>query len=180
MFRNLSAAILALILATAASAAGRQAPSAARPAAPGQTVTRPPAKVLPGTRSSVFTVIQGNVLSSTNEQMPGALVRLRDARFGRVVDTQITDKSGMFAFRTVDPGSYIVELMGLDQSILATSQILTVNAGEAVSAIVKLPLHVPPFAGLMGNAPSAAALATQAAASGIAAVIPTAPVSPVQ
>jgi hypothetical protein len=110
------------------------------------------------------------------------LVRLRDARFGRIVDTQVTDKSGIFAFKVVDPGSYIVEMVANDQTLLAASQILQVNAGDAVSAVVKLPLRIPPFAGLLGSniAPTAALIASQATATGIAAVVPTAPVSPIQ
>jgi len=129
-----------------------------------------------------LTTIQGNALSSTNGQMNGVIVRLRDARFGRIVDTQLTDKSGMFAFKAVDPGSYIVEVMSNNQSILAASQLLNVNPGEAISAVVKLPFRIPPFAGLMGTTttPSAAAVATQAAASSIVAVVPTSPISPTQ
>jgi len=153
-----------------------------------QPVTGTPgtaAKSVPARASgprSVLTVIQGNALSSTNAPMPDTLVRLRDARFGRVIETQITDKAGMFAFKVVDPGSYIVEIVGNDQTLLAASQILNVNAGDAISAVVKLPFRVTPFAGLLNSsiAPSAAMMATQAAATGIAAVVPTAPVSPNQ
>lgn len=131
---------------------------------------------------NVLTVIQGNALNSANGPMPNTLVRLRDARFGRVIETQITDKSGMFAFKILDPGSYIVEMLGNDQTLLAASQILNVNAGDAISAVVKLPFRVTPFAGLLNSsiAPSAAMMATQAAATGIAAVVPTPPVSPNQ
>jgi hypothetical protein len=132
-------------------------------------------------KENALTTIQGNALTSTNGQMNGAIVRLRDARFGRIVDTQVTDKSGMFAFKSVDPGTYIVEIVGNDQAtILAASQLLNVNAGEAVSAVVKLPFKVPPFAGLMGSSstPSATVVATQAAVSSIAAVVPTIPISP--
>jgi hypothetical protein len=77
----------------------------------------------------------------------------------------------------------VVEIMGVDQKTpLATSQILSVNAGEAAMAIVKLPFRVLPFAGILNSsvAPSAAMMATQAAATGIVAVVPTAPVSPNQ
>jgi hypothetical protein len=43
-------------------------------------------------------------------------------------------------------------------------------------------MHIPPFAGLLGSniAPTAALIASQATATGIAAVVPTAPVSPIQ
>ncbi len=129
-----------------------------------------------------LTIIQGNALDSANGPMSNVVVRLRDARFGRIVDTQLTDKSGLFTFRGIDPGSYIVEIVANDQSILAASQLLNVNAGEALSAVVKLPLRVPPFAGLIGAAApsSATAIATQAVASGIVALVPTSPVSPNQ
>jgi hypothetical protein len=133
-----------------------------------------------GTLSNALTVIQGNALSSANAPLPDALVRLRDAHFGRVIETRLTDKSGMFEFKVVDPGTYIVELLGQDQRVLAASQILNVNAGDAVSAIVKLPSRMTPSSGLLNSAiaPLAAMLVTQAATTGIAAVVPTAPVSP--
>jgi hypothetical protein len=172
-----------LAIASALVIVGASWSVSAQPVSVGpRNVTKSTVPRLPGSRSNVLTIIQGNALNSTNAPMPNTLVRLRDARFGRVVETQTTDKSGMFAFKVLDPGSYIVELLGNDQTLLAASQILNVNAGDAVSAIVKLPFRVTPFAGLLNSsiAPSAAMMATQAAATGIAAVVPTAPVSPNQ
>ena len=100
----------------------------------------------------MFSTIQGNALTSTNGALANAFVRLRDARVGQIVETQVTDQSGLFAFPAVDPGSYIVEIMGQDQySVLAASQMLNVGPGEAVSAIVKLPFKIPPFAGVLGQ-----------------------------
>ena len=132
-------------------------------------------------KTDAFTTIQGNALTSTNGPLNDMTVRLRDARFGRIVDTQVTDKSGLFAFKAIDPGSYIVEIMSNDQSIMAASQMLNVNAGQAVSAVVKLPFRIPPFAGILGqttSTPTAAAIVTEAAASSIASVVPTVPTSP--
>ena len=105
-----------------------------------------------------------------------------DGVSGRIVDTEITDKSGLFAFRNVDPGTYIVEMMGDESTVLAASQLLNVNAGEVVSAVVKLPFRVPPFASAMGvnSTPTASLLAAQAAANGVIAVATTTPVSPNQ
>jgi hypothetical protein len=178
MPRIVAAASLLLVVAGSWSVSA-QAPTAVAPRTAVKSTTP---RLLPGTRSGVLTTIQGNALDSTNGPMPYALVRLRDARIGRVVDSQLTDTSGLFAFKVVDPGSYIVEMLGNDQTLLAASQILNVNAGEAVSAVVKLPFRVPPFAGLLGSSStsSAALIAAQAAANGIAAVVPTAPVSPVR
>jgi hypothetical protein len=163
-------AVAALHVAAQQPAAPRTGPAAAVPRA---TIARATPRVdaprlLPGTRPNVFTTIQGNALTSTNASLTGANVRLRDARIGQIVDVQTTDKSGLFSFRTVDPGSYIVEIVSPDQSsVLAASQVLNVGPGDAVSAVVKLPFRAPTFAGALGATPSATAVTTQAAASGL-------------
>src|SRR4051794_10467447 len=149
------------------------------------------ATVVPAVRSTVskaallkahehaLTTIQGNALNSTNGELNGALVRLRDARFGRIVDTQMTDKSGLFAFKAVDPGSYVVEIVSAQRSVLAASQLLTVDAGQAVSAVVKLPFGIPMgVLGSAGSTPTATVITTQAALSSVVAVVPTIPISP--
>ena len=177
---NPSLAVASLIAAGTLSVGAQQpaAPAMVARAMAGTTITRAAvAKV----RTTDLTSIQGNALSSTNGPLNDIGVRLRDARFGRIVDTQLTDKSGLFVFKAIDPGSYIVEVMANDQTVLAASQLLNVNAGEAVSAVVKLPFRLPPFGGgLVGSSstPSATAISAQAAASGIVAVTPTGPISP--
>jgi hypothetical protein len=176
------AALLALIATPPIHA--RQAPAAASVPAvsvPAKDGAIPSMKVA-SEKLTASTVIQGNALDSTDGQLSNAVVRLRDARFGRIIETQYTDQSGMFTFKSIEPGTYIVEIVGKDQSILAASQLLNVNAGEAVLAVVKLPFHVPPFAQLMGTSTtqSAALVLLQAAASGITALVPTAPISPNQ
>ena len=176
MSRLLSIATVSVISITALPvAAQKQGPTSVTPAT--STVSK---AALARAKERSLTTIQGNALSSTNGPLTGVLVRLRDARFGRIVDAQLTDRSGLFAFKAVEPGSYIVEIMASDQSILAASQLLIVNAGEAVSAVVKLPFRLPTFAGIMGSTitPTAAAVATAAAVSSVAAVVPTIPISP--
>jgi hypothetical protein len=154
----------------------QQQPRGAAAAVPRSTFARAlpariaPPKMLPGTRPNVFSMIQGNALTSTNAALTDATIRLRDARVGQIVETRRTDQAGLFAFPTVDPGSYIVELIGLDQvSVLAASEVLNVGPGEAVSALVKLPFNAPPvIADRLGRStPSATVLTTQAAAAGI-------------
>ena len=137
---------------------------------------------VPRSKSVGLGTIQGNALDSTNRKMIGARMRLRDARFGQIVDTQLTDKSGIFTFGKLEPGSYIVEIMADDQSILAASELLNVDSSQVVTAIVKLPFRIPSAAGAAGGAAKSTAwiIATQAIASSIAAVVPTRPVSPNQ
>jgi hypothetical protein len=146
-------------LAIAATSVYAQAPAAAAAT-----------KLLPGTRAGVLSSIQGNAVSSTNGSLTNTLVRLRDARFGHIIDTVMTDKQGMFAFRGVDPGNYVVEVMSpANQAVLASSPVLNVSTGEAVSALVKLPFRIPPFAGLLGNAGQTTASAVTTAAQAVTA-----------
>ena len=127
-------------------------------------------KLLPGTRAGILSSIQGNAVSASNGSLPDTLVRLRDARYGRIVDTVTTDKQGMFAFRGVDPGNYVVEVMSpANQAVLASSPVLNVSTGEAVSALVKLPFRIPPFAGLLGNTGQTTASAVSSAAQAVTA-----------
>jgi hypothetical protein len=127
--------------------------------------------LFPGTRSGVLTTIRGNALDSMGGPLVDSPVRLRDARSGHITDNQTTDKSGLFEFHNVEPGSYIVEMVAPDRSVLAASQMLNVNAGDAVSAVVKLPFRIPPFAGVLGHsAQSATMIAAAAGASQVLAV----------
>jgi hypothetical protein len=154
---------LALLGATPISAqhVGATAPLAApvRTAVP---------RVLPGTRASAFSTIKGNAIDSTDKALPHTKVRLRDASFGRVVDKQITDNTGLFAFRTVDPGPYVVELLGIDEKVLAASALVNVGAGQSVSVVVQLPIGVSPSGTVLGHAnPHAGAVMAAAGDSGV-------------
>ena len=162
-----------------AAQAAAQNPPAGPPAAPSVPVQAPGPAVLPGTPDSAFATILGSALSPTNTGLPNTVMQLRDARLGRVVAVKTTDQIGAFAFRLVDPGTYIIELLGSDQSIQATSQLLNVDAGDSITVIVKMPSRLEAFAGFLGRSvPQAAAIAAAAAAAGVLAVQSTTDVSP--
>jgi hypothetical protein len=163
MFRHLFAILCFCLCTGLPGSVSAQQPVAGSPA----RLTSP--VVLPGTRDRAFTMIQGTALDPTNAPLPGMTVRLRNARNGRAADTRQTDAAGLFAFRAVDPGSYVVELLAPDRTaVLASSQLLNLNAGDAVTAIVKLPFRIAPFAGVLGHStPQAAVITAAAAASGV-------------
>jgi hypothetical protein len=191
MHRILSLAVGAVLVSASVQVLAQQpqAPRATRTVTPQQAPVARATSVVPTTapramagtptvmRTTVLTTIQGNTLTSTNGPLPGVIVRLRDARIGRIVDTQVSDRSGLFEFKVVDPGVYIVEIMGDDQTVLAASQLLSVNSGEVISAIVKLPLRVLPLAGVLGT-PSALAVTAAAGAAQVLAVQTTTDTSP--
>lgn len=129
-----------------------------------QVMGRQAGRVLPGTRNSMFGTIQGNALNAANGPLPEAIVRLRDARYGKVSNTELTDQAGLFAFGTVDPGSYVVELIDRSNVVLATSELLTVGPGQTASAIVKLPSRIQTFGGFFSHGVQQALAVTAAAA----------------
>jgi hypothetical protein len=120
-------------------------------------------------RAGVFATIQGTAVNWTNAAMPNTVIRLRDARLGRVVDTVTTDKLGAFEFRALDPGSYVVEMMApANDAVVAATPIINVSSGQSVSALVKLPFRIPPLGGILGHSlPSALAVTSAAAAAGV-------------
>jgi hypothetical protein len=121
-------------------------------------------RVLPGTRNSMFGTIQGNALNAANGPLADAMVRLRDARYGKVSNVELTDHAGLFAFGTVDPGNYVVELIDRSSVVLATSELLTVGAGDTASAVVKLPSRVQTLGGFFSHGVQQALVVTSAAA----------------
>ena len=149
-------------------------PLLAQSPAPGVAATAKPAAgstLLPGSRSNVLSTVEGKATDANNVPLPNTLVRLRDARRGGIVDSTVTDKQGVFIFRNVDPGNYVVEVLDQTKKVIATSAILNVGTGEAVSAVVTLPYRISAFAGLLGSSGStAAAIGTAVQAVTVAAV----------
>jgi hypothetical protein len=176
MYRILTLVAVVVVAVNPSSLAAQQTASETAPTLrPGPVVSGGPSptsvvpRLLPGTKTNVFSSIQGTALNSTNGAMPNTLMRLRDARFGRIVDTVTTDKSGLFTFRGIDPGSYVVEMMGpANEAVVAATPIINVGSGQVASTILKLPFKIPPFAGILGHTTaSALAVASAAAASGV-------------
>ena len=157
MSRTIVTAAAALLVASASAFA--QAPAAS--VAP---------KLLPGTRAGILSSIQGNAVNQSNNSLVDTVVRLRDARYGRVVSSVTTNKQGMFSFQGIDPGSYVVEVMAPAQNaVMASSPVLNVGTGETISALVKLPFRIPPFAGLIGNTTQTTTQAVSTAAQAVTA-----------
>lgn len=126
----------------------------------------------------VTTAIEGRALKGTNAPIPQAMLRLRNVASGAILATRLADDAGRFAFTSVEPGVYLVELVNERNKVLAVSQTFTVVRGETVATFVRLSEKNPWFDGLFGNA--AMAVATGAATAGVAAVSPDAitPVTP--
>ena len=134
---------------------------------------QPPPTGTPGAQPGTLTTnqtgaISGDVRTGDKDPASRRTVQLRDAQSGRVVATNTTDKAGAFTFSGVQPGSYIVEVLGANQSVLAASSVLTVQAGQTLSVVLGLPIAAGGILG--GTAGTAAMIAAGAAAAGVLAV----------
>jgi hypothetical protein len=85
-------------------------------------------------------VIQTTAVNALNSVLANTVVRLRDARLGRIVDQSVTDKQGRHTFNGLDRGNYIVELVSPDQTTLAATTLINVNGGETAAVVVRLPV----------------------------------------
>jgi len=132
--------------------------------APWRTAAQSRQSTVNGSQTALAT-IRGTALDGGNLPLSSSAIRLRDARSGRVVGTVMSDKLGTFTFRGVDPGSYIIEVMAADKTmVLAASGVINVSAGEAVTTLVQLPFKAPPLSGALGRTAGAALLVLGAAA----------------
>jgi FtsP/CotA-like multicopper oxidase with cupredoxin domain len=139
-------------------------------------VTDPPrtaasaTKAGPGGRDVNATLIMGAAWHADNSPIPYARLRLRNAATGRMHAHTIANELGQFAFRSVETGSYIVELVTEAGKVLTVGQTFSVAPGETVATFVRLGTRVPWFNGFFANA--AAAVSATAAATGVTAVAP--------
>lgn len=112
--------------------------------------------------------IQTTAFNALNKVLAGTVIRLRDARLGRIVDQSLTDNQGNHTFKDLDRGNYIVELVSTTQTTLAATPLISVNAGETATAIVRLPLKPSVLGTLLGQQSSSVATAGAFGSSGSA------------
>jgi hypothetical protein len=129
---------------------------------------QPTAPAVEGARAGLSAAIQGTAVNWTNAALASAPVRLRDARLGRAIQNAVTDRFGAFEFRGLEPGSYVIELMGSRSDVLAATPIINLNSGQSVAALVKVPFKNPPLGGALGKSlPAALAITSAAVAAGV-------------
>ena len=112
--------------------------------------------------------IQGSAINSSNGVLVNALVRVRDARLGRIVDQSLTSKVGAYTFKGLEPGNYVVELVSKNRMTIGTSSLISANAGQTVTAVVRLAFTPSLLGAILGQQ----APATSAVAAGFGDVIP--------
>src|SRR4029453_1231795 len=112
MYRVTSIAFIAFATMATHASAQNQAP---RPLAP---------------RPSALSTITAKAEDAAGVSLPNALVRARDARYGRIAATPVNNKADGVVFEGLDSGLYVVEIITATRQVLAASGLTAVNAGE--------------------------------------------------
>ena len=135
------------------------------PVAAGQ---QPSAPAVQGARAGLSAAIRGRPSTGRTRRWRARRCGFAMRRLGRAVQNAVTDRFGAFEFRGLEPGSYVVELMGSGSDVLAATPIINLNSGDSVAALVKLPFKNPPLAGAFGKSlPAALAITSAAVAAGV-------------
>lgn len=89
--------------------------------------------------SDALVELNGIARTTTNAAVRFAPLRLRDARTGHIVGVTTSDQNGVFTFGGIRPGFYVVEITDNAGRVLATSPLISANAGDVIATLVKLP-----------------------------------------
>lgn len=132
--RNLLAVMLLTTLGMSVSAEQRREvqliPPPASPAVRLSTPWRP--------SNSTATRLLGAVIDVTQVPVTYVKVQLRDLGTGLVLATSTTDDKGEYAFDLAEPGTYVVEMMVLDNHVLALSNAVSLARYETAQTVVRL------------------------------------------
>jgi hypothetical protein len=158
---------LVAVVAAAAAAQGTFVRPAQRPAAP---VSGP---VVPIPTSNA---VMGGVRDPGDKPVANAQLQLRNLRGGTIDRATTADAEGAFAFRAIEPGTYVVEMIAAGGVVVAVSEATTVGTGEVVQTLVRLTARTRTFGWWMGSTADSAV--AQAASSGVLAVDPGVAASP--
>ena len=110
--------------------------------------------------------IFGVARTSLNMPIPYARVSLRSIRTGQLLARGVANAEGLFSFFNLDPNAYIIELLGADGAVVATSPMMTMERGDVRQTEVRVPVAASTVQTSFGNTlASTLPLATTVAAS---------------
>lgn len=170
MARACTIVLLALIVAVASVAAQPGAFVRA------DRMGMPPIEDAPGAFTASTNALIGTARAADRSPIPEARLQLRSLRSGQIVQTTTADADGRFAFRSLEPGTYLVEMTLADGSVVALSEAVTIGAGEIVQTLVQLASRTRTFGWWFGS--TTASALSSAAGLGVLTLEPGAPASP--
>lgn len=85
-----------------------------------------------------FNGIVGRARTLTNQPVPYGRVILRNTRTGLIEARTTADQEGRFSFLDVSQSGYVIELVGADGSVIASSELVSVQNGDVRQATVRV------------------------------------------
>jgi hypothetical protein len=85
------------------------------------------------------TQIIGTVIDMRQVPVANAKVRLRNLNTGRIEQEAQTNEKGEYAFAVAEPGTYVVEMVMADGTIIALSNAGALARYETLQTVVQLP-----------------------------------------
>jgi len=93
----------------------------------------------------------GVARTSLNASIPHARIVLRNIRTGEALAQATANEEGQFTFLDVEANTYIVELLGADGAVVATSQMVTMVRGELRLVEVRVAASAAAVKATLGN-----------------------------
>jgi hypothetical protein len=93
----------------------------------------------------------GLARTSLNAPIPYARLLLRNIRTGQVMARTTANEQGQFSFLDLDSSQYIVELVGLDGSVVASSQMVALARGDVMQTEVRSAASAAAVRATLGN-----------------------------
>ena len=121
--------------------------------------TLPPTGIEGTAAAEAQGIINGTIITPEGEPLPNAEVRARNLLTGEVSGTTTTGPGGEYSF-AVDPGNYVVEVLGENGLVIATTAFVSAVAGVTLATAATV-------------AATAGALSAVSSVTGLAAVIGT-------
>jgi hypothetical protein len=122
-----------------------------------------------GQRTAPASIV-GSAWKGDNTPFAHAKLRLRSVVSGKIQATKLADETGRFAFDNLGAGSYFIELISDNGTVLAFGHTLTLAPGDIVATLIRMGTKVPWFTGFFTSA--AAAITSAAASTGVTAILP--------
>jgi hypothetical protein len=136
MTRKISLALVALLLSVTAALTAQGTARHIVPQQPGFKFLAP---WRPAYAKSGGTKIVGTVIDIRQVPVGNARVRLRDLDKGVILGESETNDYGEYSFETLEPGTYIVEVILMDGKVIALSNAGAVARYETLNTVVQLP-----------------------------------------
>lgn len=133
--RNLLALLLFTTLGASASAQRGEIKLVKPPASP----IKFSAPWLPDGATGTETRVVGTVIDIRQVPVSFAKVQLRDLKTGLVIAEDDTSEAGEYAFDVSEPGTYVVEMVMVDNYVVALSNAGSLSRYQTLQTVIQLP-----------------------------------------